>query len=262
MEPDLAAPRSRRALLAAAAAAGGALVAQAALPLTAAAHDADDVALDVDNPSTATTSITDSTAANTAFAAHANGAADVNGVGGSGLEGTSAAGAGVFAWSITAPVIADLSVLAYTGIYGFSPENPDPTFAAAGVWGDSADIGVYGSGTLGVGGVGYIGVEGDSDGEPGSVGVLGFAADTNQYGLWSEGKVHFSRSGRLAMSSGKASKSVTLPGATGGSKIFAILSTSETGRWVRAVVPAAGKFTVYLNTTLSTAAVVSWFALD
>src|SRR5437899_2336580 len=60
MDSDLVAPRSRRALLAAAAAAGGALVASAALPLSAAAHDVDDVALGIDNPTTTTTSITDS----------------------------------------------------------------------------------------------------------------------------------------------------------------------------------------------------------
>ena len=50
---------------------------------------------------------------------------------------------------------------------------------------------------------------------------------------------------------------------TGGSrKIFAVLATSEPGRYVRAVVPAAGKFTVYLNTTLTSSAVLSWFILD
>jgi hypothetical protein len=49
---------------------------------------------------------------------------------------------------------------------------------------------------------------------------------------------------------------------TTGSKIFAVLATSESGRYVRAVVPATGKFTVYLNTTLTSSAVVAWFVLD
>ena len=49
---------------------------------------------------------------------------------------------------------------------------------------------------------------------------------------------------------------------TTSSKVFAVLATAESGRWVRAVVPAAGKFTVYLNTTLASRATVAWFVLD
>jgi hypothetical protein len=276
MDSELAAPRSRRALLAAAAAAGGALVASAALPLAAMAHDAQDVAIAVDNPTTATTTITDSGANSTAFAGHATGAADVDGVAGAGLEGTSALGAGIFAWSISAPtLLPNASVLSHTGVYGFSPAGDGITTFGAGVWGDSSDTGVYGSGTWGVigngsvgvigeitaGADGGIGVVGDGSGSLGGIGVLAFG-DASSTALRVEGKVHFSRSGRVAMSSGKASKAVTLAGGTTGSKVFAVLATPETGRWVRAVVPAAGKFTIYLNTTLSTAAVVSWFVLD
>jgi len=76
------------------------------------------------------------------------------------------------------------------------------------------------------------------------------------------GKVALSRSGRKAMSSGSSSALIYLEGVTTGSKVFAVLATSESGRWVRAVVPAAGRFRIYLNTTLSSSAVVSWFVLD
>ena len=263
MDSELAAPRSRRALLTAAAAAGGALVASAALPMAAMAHDVDDVAKGVDNPTTATTSITDSGDGSTALAGHATGAVDgVTGAPGAGLEGTSALGAGVFAWSISAPGGLDLTDLSHTGIYGFAPAGDGLTTFGAGIWGDSEDTGVYGSGTWGVIGFGGIGVEGDANSNPGSVGVWAYAPTTAQYALRVTGKVNFSRSGRVAMSSGKSSKAVTLAGATTGTKVFAVLSTSETGRYVRAVVPAAGKFTIYLNTTLASAAVVSWFALD
>jgi hypothetical protein len=276
MDSELAAPRSRRALLTAAAAAGGALVASAALPMAAMAHDIDDVQKGVDNPTTATTTITDSGNVSTAFAGHATGAADVvTGAAGAGLEGTSALGAGVFAWSINAPsLVPDASVLSHTGVYGFSPAGDGITTFGAGVWGDSEDAGVYGSGTYGVIGNGAIGVigetnasdnglgvVGDASGSAGGIGVLAFG-DAGSTALHAEGKVHFSRSGRVAMSSGHSSKAVTLVGGTGGSKVFAVLATTETGRWVRAVVPATGKFTIYLNTTLSTAAVVSWFVLD
>jgi hypothetical protein len=270
MDSELAAPRSRRALLTAAAAAGGALVASAALPMAALAHDAEDVQKGVDNPTTATTSITDSGTDSTAFAGNATGTGT-----GSGVQGTSAGAAGVFAWSVSAPGGLVLTDLSHTGIYGFAPAGDGITTVGTGVWGDSEDTGVYGSGFFGVVGNGTVGVVGeisagvdggiglvgDGGGSAGSIGILAFGDPTGE-ALHVEGKVHFSRSGRVAMSAGKASKAVTLVGATGGTKVFAVLSTSETGRYVRAVVPAAGKFTIYLNTTLATAAVVSWFALD
>lgn len=277
MDSELVAPRSRRALLTAAAAAGGALVASAALPMAALAHDAEDVQKGVDNPTTATTTITDSGENSTALAGHATGAVDaLTGAAGSGLEGTSALGAGVFAWSVSAPGgLFDPSFLSHTGIYGFSPAGDGITSVGTGVWGDSEDTGVYGTGFFGVVGNATIGVlgevavgvdggygvVGDGSGSTASIGVLAFGDPTGT-ALHVEGKVHFSRSGRVAMSAGKSSKAVTLVGGTGGTKVFAVLSTSETGRYVRAVVPATGKFTIYLNTTLATAAVVSWFALD
>ena len=262
MESDLAAPRSRRALLAAAAAAGGALVASAALPMAALAHDPDDVQKGVDNPTATPTSITNSSDSSSAFAGHATGNAVALTGAGRGLEGTSTAGAGIFAWSISSPVIPDLNVLSHTGVYGFSPAGDGSTTFGTGVWGDSDDTGVYGSGAWGVVGYGSVGVEGDANSQVGSVGVWAYAPTTAQFALRVSGKVHFTRSGRVAMSAGKSSKAVTLAGTTTTSKVFAVLATSESGRYVRAVVPAAGKFTIYLNTTLASSAVVSWFVLD
>lgn len=57
MPSDVHAPRSRRAILAAAAGSAAAL-ATAALPLTAAAADPNDVVKGIDNPTITTTSIT------------------------------------------------------------------------------------------------------------------------------------------------------------------------------------------------------------
>ena len=51
-------------------------------------------------------------------------------------------------------------------------------------------------------------------------------------------------------------------GVTTTSKVFAVLATGEPGRWVRSVVPAAGKFTIYLDTSLTSSVVVSWSVLD
>jgi hypothetical protein len=252
-------PRSRRALLAAAAGAAGALAASAAMPLAAAADDPNDIVKEVDNPTIATTSITDSGAGSTALAGKAIGTGF-----GYGLLGTSAGGGGVVGWSVTAPdstwFIPDFT--SYTGVFGSAPANPSPDVSATGVWGDSPDIGVLGTGGNGVVGFGRVGVVGEANSLAGSIALWAYAPPTNQVALRVTGKVNFSRSGRRSMVSGNRSKVVLLPGVSATSKVFAVLGTSESGRWVRAVVPAAGKFTIYLNTALTSSAVVSWFVLD
>lgn len=252
-------PRSRRALLTAAAGAAGALAASAAMPLGAAALDADSVTKNVDNATTATTSVTDSGADSTALAANATGIGT-----GYGLLGTSLGAGGVVGWSVSTPDASWFlpAYTSYTGVFGSAPAHPSPDESAAGVWGDSNDVGVLGTGSSGVIGYGGVGVEGDANTQAGSVGVWAWAPSTAQYALRVTGKVNFSRSGRKSMLSGKSSVPVNLTGVTATSKVFAVLATSESGRWVRAVVPAAGKFTIYLNTTLTSSAVVSWFVLD
>lgn len=263
-------PRSRRALLAAAAGAAGALAANAVMPLTAAAAPTP-MQTEQDNPAIATTSITNPTAASTAFVGNASGAGSTALVGnatgsgfGYGAYGTSATGGGVVGWSISPPdaswFLPDYT--AYTGVFGYAPANPDSTVWGTGIWGDSPEIGVYGSGGYGVVGYGGTGVEGDANSLPGSIGVRAYAPTPSQIALKVNGKVSFSRSGRLAMSTGTAAKSFTLSGVNAHSKVFAVLATGEPGRWVRSVIPASGKFTVYLNTKLTSSAIVSWFVLD
>jgi hypothetical protein len=258
MAPDVTTPRSRRAILAAAAGAAGALAAQAALPLSAAAAPAN-LQTESDNPTVATTSITDSGSDSTAFASHATGTGT-----GYGVEATSTGGGGLFAWSMGEPSADwfEPEILKYTGVFGYSQESTEAGYAGTGVWGDSPDTGVFGSGGYGVVGYGGVGVEGDANELPGSIGVRAWAPSTAQTALKVTGKVSFSRSGRKSMAAGKSSVVVSLAGVKSSSKVFAVLATSESGRWVRAVVPAAGKFTVRLNTTLRTKAVVAWFVLD
>jgi len=251
-------PRSRRALLAAAAGAAGALAASAAMPLAAAAADPDDVVKGVNNDTTTPTTITSSGTDTTALAGKATGPGTNYGT-----VGTSTTGAGLLGWSISPPDPSwfEREYTGYTGVFGYSPSNPSESWGT-GVWGDSPDIGVYGTGTYGMVGFGSVGVEGDASSRAGSIGVRAWAPTTSQVALRVEGKVSLSRSGRRSMSSGTRTKAVTLAGVTTTSKIFAVLATSESGHWVRAVVPAAGKFTIYLNTTLTSSAVVSWFVLD
>lgn len=260
-----AAPRSRRALLTAAAGAAGALAASAVLPLTAAAHDVDDVALGAANASTATTSITDSTDGSTALAGAQTGTSTTAGVGfGYGVQGTSLTGAGVLGWSIEPPTVAwpdfvpDFTT--YTGVFGSAPEGDLVTTFGSGVWGDSPNVGVYGSGGAGVWGYGYNGVVGHGAGA--GAAVLALANTATDIALDVQGKVKFSRSGRSTIGSGKGSIKVTLAGVSTASRIFAVLHTSRSTRWVRAVVPASGSFTIYLNGTVSASTYVAWFVLN
>jgi hypothetical protein len=241
-------------LLAAAAGGAAALAAQAALPLTAVAADPNDVVLGTGNSATTTTSITNTADGGTAFAGAGTGE-------GYGLQGTSTGGAGSFAWSIAAPDWWDPSFGAYTGAFGFSPTFPDPDFAATGVWGDSPDIGVYGSGGIGVIGEGSIGVIGEST-NTSSPGVLAVGATATSPALEVQGKMKFSRAGRKTIGAGKSSLVVSMAGVTTTSKVLAVLNTNRSGRYVRAVVPAAGKFTIYLNTTVSSSTLVAFFVYD
>lgn len=264
MADETAAPRSRRALLTAAAGAAGALAASTVLPLTAAAADPNDVVMGQDNATTATTSVTNATADSVAFAG--------NGVGtGYGVEGTSAGGAGVSGWSVSAPGGAFLpEYTAYTGVFGSAPTAPVETGTfGVGVWGDSDETGVYGSGDTGVQGYGQsagvygyggIGVVGES--ATTSAGVLAIGQSATDLALEVQGKVKFSRSGRSTIGSGKSNIKVTLAGVSSGSRVFAVLHSNRTGRWVQSVVPVTGSFTIYLNGTVSSSTYVAWFVLN
>jgi hypothetical protein len=253
MADEAAAPRSRRALLTAAAGAAGALAASAVLPMTAAATDPDDVRKGADNPTTATTSITNSTSGSTAFAAATTDD-------GFGLQGTSTGAAGVVGWSVAAPGGSFTpAATAYSGVFGSAPADPVNAFGT-GVWGDSDDTGVFGSGGTGVYGFGSIGVMGESSSA--SAGVLAIARSATDLALDVQGKVRFSRSGRSTIGARKSSIVVTLPGVSTSSRIFAVLHTNRTGRWVQSVVPVTGKFTIYLNGTVTASTYVAWFVLN
>lgn len=245
--------RSRRALLAAAPGGAAALAASAAMPLAVAAADPNDVVKGTDNATTATTSITNSTDASDAFGATATGA-------GAGIVGGSTGAAGLVAWSSTAAGSVDRAMTQFTGAYGWSPAAFTDGSVGVGVWGDSPDWGVFGSGSVGIYGYGGVGVVGEGSG--GGPGLLALGSTTSDYALEVVGKAKFSRSGRKSIAKGKSSVVVTLAGTTTTSKVFAILASNRGGRYVRAAVPAAGKFTVYLNTSVTSTSTIAWFVLD
>jgi len=252
--------RSRRAVLAAAAGGAAALAASAIGPATVAAAAAN-MQTETDNATALPTGVTNSTADSQALFGHATGA-------GNGVEGTSATGHGARGVSTdTSDPTNDVSNagvvgvagdtnnipanIALTGVFGYSDPSPVDGFVGAGVWGDSGDIGVIGTGALGV-----IGIAEDASG----IGVLATTDVGGARSLLVEGKAEFTRSGRTSISAGHSSKAVTLAGCTSSTLVFAVLSSNRSGKYVRAVVPASGKFTIYLNSSVSSRSNVSWIA--
>ena len=172
-----------------------------------------------------------------------------------------------------------------TGTYG-EAAGADPT----GVWGQGgaatsgSSTGVYGEGDTGVWGYGGWGVFGASTG---GTGVYGFAgasvpaapAHTGVFGysdsgtgvyakaatgiaLNVSGKAKFSRSGKVGITAGHASYTKTLAGVTTSSLIFAVLQTYRSGYYVVAAVPAAGKFTIRLNKSVTATTYVAYFVVN
>jgi hypothetical protein len=240
-EPN--APRSRRALLTAAAGGAAAMAATAAMPLTTLAADGDSIVIGAtDNAGTSETTLTQAT----------------DGEVGLRIVNTVAGAAAVIG------TVGDQTNIAtntsWTGVYGFSPASTELGVLATGVWGDSEDIGTYGFGSIGVAGDGAIGVLGRAD--TGGIGVSARNFDVTQVALQVVGKVTFSRSGRATIGTGKSSVKVTLPGTSTSSRVFAVLHSNRSGRYVRAVVPTTGSFTIYLNTTVTSSTYVAWFVIN
>ncbi len=273
MATDPTTPRSRRAILAAAAGSAAAAAATAILPSSVAAVSIPMVT-EAPNNTTAETSVVDTGDRTTAWKVTNVGVAPAlvafNAVGVATTPaqtdptdpGGVTSAAAVYAYSVDNTTAAPAWQTTFTGVYGNAPAGDLTNTFGVGVWGDSGWTGVYGTGTYGVVGFGAVGVEGDANSQPNSVGVWAFAPSTSQFALKVTGKVSFSRSGRRAVAAGKSYLLVTMVGVSATSKVFAVLATSESGRWVRAVVPAAGKFYVYFNLALASSAVVSYFVLD
>jgi hypothetical protein len=121
--------------------------------------------------------------------------------------------------------------------------------------------GVLGSATTGVGVNGHsdngTGVDGYS---PSGTGIR--ARSGTGLALSVDGRVHFNRSGRVWIRAGHASLVVTVPGTASSHRVLAVLANNRPGRYVRAVVPATGTFTVYLNAAVLTDSIVTWFAFE
>lgn len=253
--------RSRRAVIGAAlGTAAAATVGALALPASVAALDPDDVQLGVANTAPAPTSVENTDATTGAVSL-----AGVHAAGGVAVRGASAEGVGVFGAVGDDSLVGDMSG---AGVVGFADElvgfvgtaGISDAFVGAlgsgligvygsadsiGVVGDGADAGVYGTGYEG--GIGVVGLVGDSPATmPTNVGVFA-SGDSSSVALQVNGKVKFSRSGRVSISSTGTSRSVTMSGVTTSSYIIATMQTSVSGVYVRAVVPGTGSFRIYLS---------------
>jgi hypothetical protein len=288
-------PRSRRALLAAAVGGVGALAAEAiARPLPAQAASAA-LMTEVDNPTTARTSISAVTSITTpgAIAFETNVGLDATAI-----HGDSPGGVGVFGTNDTsgAGVVGNsnhaVGVLGQTGDPAGYPGLP--TGDAAGVMGYSdstgqpgvlglGDVGVQAGGAIGVFAVGAPALVGVADGlgPPGQfgTGVYGYSGALNppappdniaiyahgdgaSLALRVQGKAVFSRSGRTSVTAGHASRAVAFAGVTTSSLVIATLQTYRSGIYVAAAVPAAGKFTIYLNKAVTATTYIAFFILN
>ena len=256
-EPN--APRSRRALLTAAAGGAAAVAATAAMPFTAAAADGGNVVLGAQNEAETETTITTTTA----------GAAEVA------LKVRTVTPNAAALLASTGDETGIQTDTGYTGIYSWAPEAPvvvppATQYEGSGVWGDSMDDGVVGtgglSGVIGAGGSEGVLAFGGVDGVIGTggasgAGVRAIGSDTRN-ALVVAGKVQFSRSGRATIGAGKSSVKVSRAGISSSSRVFAVLHSNRAGRYVRAVVPTTGSFTIYLNTTVTSSTYVAWFVIN
>jgi hypothetical protein len=264
--------RTRRSLLTAAAGGAAALAVSAIKPGAVAAGVVEPVNQDVDNATVAITEISNATDGVDAFAGNATGD-------GTGSVGTSDTGIGVMGVSdvssdpetntrnagvvgVAGSTGNIATNIALTGVYGVSDASPDTEVTvASGVWGESGDWGVIGFGSGGVLGDGAIGVLGGTA-TPDGFGLFGVSDDPQGFGLAVAGRAVFSRSGRATVNAGSKKEVVNLAGCTANTLVIAVLAQNRAGRYVRAAVPEAGKFTIYLNNDVGSNTKVSWIAFS
>jgi hypothetical protein len=276
MTTDSTTDRSRRAVLAAAAAGAAGLAAgQLARPMAVAAHDPDDLGLNIDNPTTAATSVTlaaplvPPTAPTAAFSGST--AIPDLGIGVAGKStfavtgGTYTPNVGVYGVSGADPAAVPSTVPTQyeTGIYGYC----DYSAKSAGVWGNSPQ----GAGTGGSGDYGVVGF-GDSAGVygEGSAGVHGVgtvfgvyaSAEAPAHALGVNGKVLFRNGGVAIVLKKRSSVKVNLAGVTSDSYVLATLQTNRPGIYVQAVVCKSGSFTIYLNKAVPATTRVAFFVIN
>ena len=95
-----------------------------------------------------------------------------------------------------------------------------------------------------------------------NVALLGTVTSKAQAGIYARGRAVFpDRSGRVTFKATEKTKAVSVGSATSSNYAFAVLNANRSGVYVRAVVPASGKITIYLNKAPGSSTSVAWFLL-
>jgi hypothetical protein len=95
-----------------------------------------------------------------------------------------------------------------------------------------------------------------------NVALLGTVSAKSQIGVYARGRAVLpDRSGRVTIAKGKASKTVSVANMTASNAAYAVINTNRSGLYVRAVVPATGKITIYLNKAATGTTSVAWLVL-
>ena len=161
------------------------------------------------------------------------------------------------------------------GVYGYSGNNAG---ASSGVFGEGpvgvwavGDYGAYAQGaTVGLYAEAYPGgtaihAHAGSAAIPAPVtntALYATVSSSTNVGLRASGRIVFpNRSGRVLVSAGASSKAVTVAGMTSSHLAFAVVNANRSGVYVRAVVPATGKITIYLSKAPTASTYVSWLVL-
>ena len=273
MTIDGASTRTRRSILAGAAAGvAAAAVATLAKPLGVEAASGDPVLAGSVNTADVATTLTATPVVPTDAVAALN---TVGSGQGPGVTGASPRGAGVLG------VSGDTNVGPYWGNDVGVSGRAAGVDAIAGVSGDSDDgfgvIGLAGGvGIIGAGGVAGVVANGFnmtatalyavSDPTlpaptPNTAAHIRRPVSAAGHALFVDGRMRLKWSGRVSVARGRTSKKILVTGMTGGTMIFAMFQTNESGVWIRAAVPSSGAVTFYFSKAMPSSAVLAWMAV-
>jgi hypothetical protein len=235
-EPSLSTltPRSRRSLLVAAAAgAAGAAVASLGAVAPVAAADNGTFTLGQSNDATLVTLLTTTSSAGTGLAVTTTGS-------GVAILADSTTGVGVQA-------VGRIGVYAHGNAAG-------P--AAWTIYGLYARVDTVGNGPA------IVAEHATSGPTPINTAIFANVSSPAHHGIHAQGGIKLpDRSGKAKIAANKTSVSIAVAGITSANFAVATLATNKSGVYVRAVVCASNKITVYLNAKSSTATYVSWLVL-
>jgi hypothetical protein len=228
------ATRSRRSLLAAAAAgAAGAAVASLGVVAPVAAADSGQFTLGASNDATLVTQLTTTSSVNTGLAVTTTGS-------GVAILADSTTGVGVDS-------VGRIGVYAHGNAAGPAPFT---------VYGLYARVDSVGNGPA------VVAEHAISGAVPANTAIFANVSSKAHHGIQAYGGLSLpDRSGKAKIVAGKTYLPITVPGITSANFAIATLATNKSGVYVRAVVCATNKITVYLNTHSSTVTYVSWLVL-